>query len=62
MKQIRTTGIMSENEFLEITKIQKEVYEICGGVPAKPKVDKNKVAAVVKWVDGSLLDSVYALV
>lgn len=41
-----------------IADIQKEVYEICGR-PAKPKLDKRKVVAVVKWVDGTLLDSVY---
>lgn len=45
-----------------LKEIQKEVYEICGGAPAKPKVDKNKVVAVVKWVDGTLLDSVYRIV
>ncbi|MFZ6031762.1 MAG: citrate lyase subunit alpha [Melioribacter sp.] len=41
-----------------IADIQEEVYEICGR-PAKPKLDKRKVVAVVKWVDGTLLDSVY---
>ncbi|TSA29056.1 MAG: citrate lyase subunit alpha [Ignavibacteriales bacterium] len=45
-----------------IKEIQKEVYEICGGAPAKPKVDKKKVVAVVKWVDGTVLDSVYRVV
>ncbi|MCX6173464.1 MAG: citrate lyase subunit alpha [Ignavibacteriales bacterium] len=44
-----------------IKEIQKEVYEICGGPPAKPKVDKKKAVAVVKWVDGTVLDSVYQL-
>jgi citrate lyase subunit alpha/citrate CoA-transferase len=42
-----------------IKEIQKEVYEICGGAPEKPRIDRNKVVAVVKWVDGTLLDSVY---
>jgi len=42
-----------------IKEIQKEVYEICGGVPAKPNVNKKKVVAVVKWVDGTVLDSIY---
>lgn len=42
-----------------IKDIQKEVYEICGGAPEKPKLDKSKVVAVVKWVDGTLLDSVF---
>jgi citrate lyase subunit alpha/citrate CoA-transferase len=45
-----------------IKQIRDEVYEICGGAPAKPKVNKNKVIAVVKWVDGTLLDSVFQIV
>lgn len=49
----------SKLPFKSIKEIQKEVYEICGGKPEKPKVDKNKVVAVVKWVDGTVLDSVY---
>jgi citrate lyase subunit alpha / citrate CoA-transferase len=42
-----------------IHDLKKEVDEICGGAPAKPKVNKKKVVAVVKWVDGTLLDSVF---
>jgi len=42
-----------------IKDIQKEVYEICGGKPQKPKLNKNKVVAIVKWVDGTVLDSIY---
>jgi citrate lyase subunit alpha/citrate CoA-transferase len=41
----------------KIEEIQKEVEEICGGKPAKPKLDE-KVVAVVKWVDGTILDSI----
>ncbi len=41
-----------------IKEIQQEVYEICGK-PEKPKIDRRKIVAVVKWVDGTLLDSVY---
>jgi citrate lyase subunit alpha/citrate CoA-transferase len=41
--------------------IQKEVKEICGE-PAKPKVNKNKVIAIIKWVDGTVLDSVFQVV
>lgn len=51
----------SKLPFKTIQEIQKEVYEICGGAPAKPKVDKNKVVAVVKWVDGTVLDSVFKI-
>lgn len=39
--------------------IQREVHAICGGPPDKPRVDRGKVIAVVKWVDGTLLDSIY---
>ena len=42
-----------------IQEIKNEVDEICGGKPAKPKIDKNKVIAVIKWVDGTVLDSVF---
>ncbi|MGH7452177.1 MAG: citrate lyase subunit alpha, partial [bacterium] len=45
-----------------VQEIQQEIYEICGGIPAKPKVDKKKVVAVVKWVDGTVLDSVFQVV
>ncbi|MBW7888083.1 MAG: citrate lyase subunit alpha [Bacteroidetes bacterium] len=45
----------------KIEDIQKEVFEICGGKPAPPKLDKNKVTAVIQWVDGTLIDSVYAV-
>ncbi len=44
-----------------IKEIQNEVYEICGGAPAKPVVDKSKVVAIIKWVDGTVIDSVYKL-
>ena len=42
-----------------IKEIKEEVYRICGGAPAKPKVDKKKVVAIIKWVDGTVLDSVF---
>ncbi|HKD01343.1 MAG TPA: citrate lyase subunit alpha [Terriglobales bacterium] len=40
--------------------IKKEVEKICGGKPAKPKLSDNP-AAVVKWVDGTILDSVWQI-
>jgi len=42
-----------------IKEIYTEVNEICGGKPAKPKVNKNEVVAVIKWVDGTVIDSVF---
>lgn len=43
-----------------IKEIYDEVVELCG-VPKKPKANKNKVVAVIKWVDGTLLDSVFQI-
>ena len=40
--------------------IKKEVEKICGGKPAKPKLSDNP-AAVVKWVDGTILDTVWQI-
>ncbi|NOX66771.1 MAG: citrate lyase subunit alpha, partial [Chlorobi bacterium] len=33
-----------------IKQIYNEVNDICGGKPAKPKLDKDKVVAIIKWV------------
>jgi citrate lyase subunit alpha/citrate CoA-transferase len=41
-----------------IKKIKNEIDEICGK-PAKAKVDSKKVVAIIKWVDGTVLDSVF---
>lgn len=42
-----------------IEDIQKEVFEICGGAPEQPKLSKDKIIAIVNWVDGTVLDSIY---
>jgi len=42
-----------------IKEIYKDVNYICGGKPAKPKVNKNEVVAIIKWVDGTVIDSVF---
>jgi citrate lyase subunit alpha/citrate CoA-transferase len=44
-----------------LKEIKIEVDFICG-VPDKPKLNKKKVVAVVKWVDGTVLDSVYQVI
>ncbi|MBU1098190.1 MAG: citrate lyase subunit alpha [Bacteroidetes bacterium] len=44
-----------------IKQIFDEVNEICGGVPSKPKVNMDKVVAVIKWVDGTVIDSVFQI-
>ena len=41
-----------------IQDIKAEVERICGGKPAKPKLSERPVA-VVKWVDGTVLDTVW---
>jgi citrate lyase subunit alpha/citrate CoA-transferase len=41
-----------------IKQIKNEIDEICGK-PAKAKVEKDNVVAIIKWVDGTVLDSVF---
>jgi citrate lyase subunit alpha / citrate CoA-transferase len=41
-----------------IEEIKAEVKRICGGNPAKPRLGEVPVA-VVKWVDGTVLDTVW---
>jgi citrate lyase subunit alpha/citrate CoA-transferase len=41
-----------------IEEIKAEVEQICGGKPARPKLGDRPVA-VVKWVDGTVLDTVW---
>ena len=41
-----------------IEEIKAEVENICGGKPAKPRLLDNPVA-VVKWVDGTVIDTVW---
>jgi citrate lyase subunit alpha/citrate CoA-transferase len=43
-----------------IQDIQREVFQICGGRPQKPRLT-NRPFAVVKWVDGTVLDTVWQL-
>ena len=44
-----------------LKEIQEEVFALCGGKPAAPRIDEQSITAVVKWVDGTLLDTVYAV-
>ena len=41
-----------------IQDIKAEVERICGGKPTRPKLSDQPVA-VVKWVDGTVLDTVW---
>ncbi len=44
----------------DIRDIQREVYQMCGGAP-KPPQRGSEVAAAVKWVDGTVIDSVWTV-
>ncbi len=44
-----------------IADIQNEVEEICGGKPEPPAVSQKDVIAIVEWVDGTILDAVFAV-
>ena len=46
----------------KIEEIRDEVYQIVGGPPQKPVLDKDKVVAIVNWVDGTVLDSVFRVI
>ncbi|UCH09389.1 MAG: citrate lyase subunit alpha, partial [Fidelibacterota bacterium] len=41
-----------------IEEIKAEVEDLCGGPPAKPEFT-DQVIGVVKWVDGTVLDSIF---
>jgi len=43
-----------------IEAIQQEVEQLCGGKPARPRLTDRPVAAI-KWVDGSLIDTVFQI-
>ncbi|MBN1482290.1 citrate lyase subunit alpha [candidate division KSB1 bacterium] len=43
---------------IDIKSLQHTVQDICGGAPEPPHVGEQ-VVAVVKWVDGTVLDSIY---
>jgi citrate lyase subunit alpha / citrate CoA-transferase len=44
-----------------IEELRAEVEKICGGKPAKPRL-LDRPVAVVKWVDGTVLDTVWQVV
>jgi len=41
-----------------LAEIQREVLELCGGAPHPPRLSEEPVA-VVQWVDGTVLDTVW---
>ena len=44
-----------------IEELKDEAERICGK-PQKPKLSKEDVVAVIKWVDGTVLDSVFRVI
>jgi citrate lyase subunit alpha/citrate CoA-transferase len=42
-----------------IREIKEEVERLLGGPPEKPKLDKQRPVAVIKWVDGTVIDTVW---
>ena len=43
-----------------LQEIKSEVERICGGKPQRPRRGDRPVA-IVKWVDGTVLDSVWQM-
>ena len=43
-----------------IEEMKAEIDELIGGPPAKPELT-DEVIGVVKWVDGTVLDSIYKI-
>jgi citrate lyase subunit alpha/citrate CoA-transferase len=43
-----------------LQEIKEEVERICGGKPQQPKLS-NRPVAIVKWVDGTVLDTVWQI-
>ncbi|HEB83663.1 MAG TPA: citrate lyase subunit alpha [Bacteroidetes bacterium] len=46
---------------IPIERIKEEVERLCGGPPERPKLGEKDIA-VVKWVDGTVLDSIKQVV
>jgi citrate lyase subunit alpha/citrate CoA-transferase len=43
-----------------LREIKEEVERICGGKPQRPKRG-NRPVAIVKWVDGTALDTIWQI-
>jgi citrate lyase subunit alpha/citrate CoA-transferase len=41
-----------------IGELKEEIHDLCGGAPAKPELG-DKIVAVVEWVDGTIIDSIW---
>ncbi|MCK5689283.1 citrate lyase subunit alpha [Myxococcota bacterium] len=54
LKALKDSGLPIKT----IKELKKEVEALCGGPAAKPKLSDEPIA-VVKWVDGTVLDTIY---
>ncbi len=52
----------SKLPFKTLKELKKEVDLICGEPLTKPNLNKDNVVAIVKWVDGTVLDSVFQVI
>ncbi len=41
-----------------IEQLKEEIHALCGGAPARPAISDEPVA-IIKWVDGTVIDTVY---
>ncbi|MDK9700268.1 MAG: citrate lyase subunit alpha [bacterium] len=41
-----------------IASLKEEIDDLCGGAPAKPEIT-NDAIGVVKWVDGTIIDTIF---
>ena len=56
IKAVRRTNL----PVVDIHQLHDEITAICGGPPDPPSL-ADRVVAVVKWVDGTVLDSIYQI-
>lgn len=57
-EDLRQALAQSSLPLRSLQEVQQEVYAICG-VPAKPALNHEQPIAVVKWVDGTVLDTIF---
>jgi citrate lyase subunit alpha/citrate CoA-transferase len=50
----------SELPIRPLREIKEEVERICGGKPQRP-AHRDRPVAIVKWVDGTVLDAVWQI-
>ena len=56
-EDLKETVAGSDLPIVDIRDLKAQVESLCGGPPAKPNLG-DEVVAVIKWVDGTVIDSV----